>query len=64
MLKNPTITAAQIAELQKVHVNTIEKRIAVLRKKAPLCEKAEPAVSGRSFGIYDKMLRGYEEVLK
>ena len=33
MLKNPSITAARIAELQKVRINTIEKRIAVLRKK-------------------------------
>lgn len=33
MLKDPSITALQIAELQKVRVNTIEKRIAVLRKK-------------------------------
>ena len=33
MLKDPSITALQIAKLQKVRVNTIEKRIAVLRKK-------------------------------
>ena len=36
MLKNPLITAVQIAELQKVRVNTIEKRIAVLRKKGAI----------------------------
>ena len=36
MLKNPSITAAQIAELQKVRSNTIEKRIAVLRKKGAI----------------------------
>lgn len=39
MLKNPTITAVQIAELQKVRVNTIEKRIAVLRKKGAIARE-------------------------